>query len=189
MYPTLRDVILDKALELGESKGWEAVRLYDVATALGITLDEVRQHYRQKDDLAEAWLDRADAALLAAGADPAIAALPVPQRLTELLMAWLSVLSRHKTVTVGMLGYKAEFGHVHLQAGALLRVSRTVQWLREAARLEASGMARIVEEVGLSSLFLATIGYWLLDRSADLADTRAFLTRQLDCAGRLGCWR
>lgn len=78
------------------------------------------------------------------------------------MLAWFGSLSRHKVVTVAMLGYKAEFGHLHLQVAALLRVSRTVQWLREAARLEASGPARIAEEVGLSSLFLAVCGYWLL---------------------------
>ena len=34
---------------------------------LGIGLAEIHRHYRQKDDLAEAWFDRADLALIRAG--------------------------------------------------------------------------------------------------------------------------
>ena len=48
--------------------------------------------------------------------------------------AWLGGMAAHRALTGQMLLYKLELGHLHLQAGALLRVSRTVQWWREAAR-------------------------------------------------------
>ena len=60
--PGLQYRILDKALEMGEAGQWEDVRLHAVADALDISLDEVRMHYAQKDDLVEAWFDRADQA-------------------------------------------------------------------------------------------------------------------------------
>ena len=64
--PTLQDRILDKALEQAEASSWERLRLHAVAETLNITLDEIRQYFPQKDDLVEAWFDRADRALLSA---------------------------------------------------------------------------------------------------------------------------
>ncbi len=56
--------ILDTTLGLAELRSWEAIRLHDIARAMNITLDQIRECYRQKDDLVEAWFDRADSAML-----------------------------------------------------------------------------------------------------------------------------
>ena len=45
------DQIVDAAVELGEQGSWEAMRLHDVAVTLGITLDDVRAHFREKEDI------------------------------------------------------------------------------------------------------------------------------------------
>lgn len=87
-----------------------------------------------------------------------------------------------------MLRYKFEFGHIHLQTAGVLRVSRTVQWLREAAALQATGTRRIAQEVTLTGIYLATFGYWLNDSSGGQRKTRALLRRQLSAAGNLGLW-
>ena len=60
------DQIVDTAVELAEQKSWEAVRLHDVAASLGITLDDVRAHFREKEDIVDAWFERADSAMLKA---------------------------------------------------------------------------------------------------------------------------
>ncbi len=57
------DKILDTALDLAEVCGWERLYLHDVAEALGCDLAAIARHYGQKDDLVEAWLDRAYRAL------------------------------------------------------------------------------------------------------------------------------
>ncbi|MGR9107725.1 MAG: TetR/AcrR family transcriptional regulator, partial [Gammaproteobacteria bacterium] len=57
-----KDLILDTALQMAESSSWERLHLYDLARRLDITLDQVREYFPQKDDLVEAWFDRADAA-------------------------------------------------------------------------------------------------------------------------------
>jgi AcrR family transcriptional regulator len=179
------DKILDTALDLAETCGWERLHLHDVAAALGCDLAAIAKHYRQKDDLVEAWLDRADAALFerAKGAD--LAALDASKRLEELLMAWLGGMAAHRALTGQMLLYKLEFGHLHLQAGALLRVSRTVQWWREAARRQNLHLSRVAEESLLSAAFLRSFVHWLRHPDANDADLRALLRRQLRC-GPLG---
>ena len=124
--------ILDCALNLADQCGWERLHLFDVASQLGVGLDAIAKHFRQKDDLVEAWFDRADLALLARGKSSDLATLNAEKRLEELLMAWLGALAPHRSVTGQMLLYKLEPGHFHLQVQGLLRVSRTVQWWREA---------------------------------------------------------
>ena len=171
--------ILDCALDLAEHCGWEALHLHQVAAALGCDLVAIAKHYRQKDDLVEAWFDRADQALLARAKGADLAALSAEKRLEELLLAWLAALAGHRALTGQMLLYKLEPGHVHLQVGGLLRISRTVQWWREAAGRQSLHLARIAEESLLTAAYLRTFVHWLRQPRANEADLRALLRRQL----------
>ena len=178
----LAQQILDKALELAETGSWETLHLYEVAAALNITLDQIREHYRQKDDLVETWFDRADTAMLNDAASHEFAQLSSRERIHRAIMTWLQALAQHRRITGEMLRYKLEFGHVHLQMLGIMRVSRTVQWVREATRQEATHLRRIVEEVVLTSIYLATFTYWLRDDSPDSENTSRFLHGLLDQA-------
>lgn len=171
--------ILDTALDLAETCGWERLHLHDVAAALDCDLAAIARHYRQKDDLVEAWLDRADQALFERARSVDLAALSASKRLEELLMAWLAGMAAHRALTGQMLLYKLELGHIHLQAGALLRISRTVQWWREAARRQNLHLSRVAEESLLSVVFLRTFTHWLRHSGESDADLRALLRRQL----------
>ena len=172
-------IILDKALNLADICGWERLHLHDVADALNCDLSAIARHYRQKDDLVEAWFDRADQALLDRAKAADLAPLAAEKRLEELLMAWLAALAPHHAVTGQMLLYKLEPGHIHLQVGGLLRISRTVQWWREAARRQNLHLSRIAEESLLSGVYLRTFVHWLRHPGEDPADLRALLRRQL----------
>ena len=196
--PEFAERILDKALELGEAESWEAVRLHAVADELAIPLDEVRKSYPQKDDLVEAWFDRADRAVLGERAPDTFLALPARERLVYIIMTWLHALEPHRRLTRQMLAYKFEFGHIHLQALGLMRISRTVQWFREAACREATGLRRIMDESVLTTIYLATFARWLFDDSPDSSNTRRFLDRALrrcevlehnvcECLAKAGC--
>jgi hypothetical protein len=101
------------------------------------------------------------------------------ERLHALIMAWLDFLAQHKNVSRDMLLYKLEPAHIHLQVLGLLRVSRTVQWLREAARLDSTHLQRIVEETGLTGIYLNTFVYWMFDSSEYQTNTRYFLDKRL----------
>ena len=79
--PSLRERIVDTALDLAERSSWETVRLHQVAVTLGIALDDVRAHFREKEDIVDAWFDRADAAMLREAARIEVAALPMRARL------------------------------------------------------------------------------------------------------------
>jgi AcrR family transcriptional regulator len=171
--------ILDKALELGEQGSWEKMHLHAVAHALNISLEEIRQHFAQKDDLVEAWFDRADKAVLDEAPTEGILALSIHERLHHVIMTWLDTLAPHRRLSREMLAYKLEFGHIHLQALGIMRVSRTVQWFREAAVLEATGLQRIVEESTLTPIYLAAFARWLFDDSPGSRRTQQFLAHAL----------
>ncbi|MCX7961813.1 MAG: TetR/AcrR family transcriptional regulator [Burkholderiales bacterium] len=176
--------ILETALELGEARGWDAVHLYDIAQALGIGLADIRRHYPDKDAIAEAWFDRADTALLAVPETPGWSALSPRERIAHAIFAWLEALAPHRRLTAQMLRYKLQPEHLHLQAFGLVRISRTVQWIREVAALPAVGWRRELEEVALTSIYLATFVRWLGDESPGSARTRAFLDGLLGLAER-----
>lgn len=176
--------ILEAALLLAERRGWDAVRLHDVAQSLGVGLAEIHRCYRTKDDLAEAWFDRADLALIHAGEAADWPSLPVRERLSRAILEWLQALATHRRATADMLRYKMQPDHLHLQAKGLMRVSRTVQWIRETARLPAVGLRRELEEVVLTGIFLGAVARWLRDDSPQASRTRAWLDQQLALAER-----
>jgi AcrR family transcriptional regulator len=174
--------ILDAALQLADACGWERLHLFDVAAHLNVGLDAIAAHYREKDQLVEAWFDRADRAMLARSSAADLAALEPAKRLEELLVAWLDSLAAHRAVTGQMLLYKLEPAHLHLQVLGLLRISRTVQWWREGARRESRHLQRIAEESLLTGVYLRSFIHWLRHPEEDPAEFRAFLRRQLRCA-------
>jgi ubiquinone biosynthesis protein COQ9 len=177
--------ILDAAIELAEAGSWEAVRLHDIAQTLGIGLEDIRAHYREKEELVEAWFDRADRAMLLDAATPEFSALGTRGRLARAIFAWLEPLGAHRRVTREMIINKLEPGHLHFQIPALLRISRTVQWLREAAGFESTFVRRALEETATTAIFVATFCYWLYDDSQNAQRSRAFLDRRLECAETL----
>ena len=171
--------ILDSALELAEKSSWEDIKLRDIASELEIPLLKIQKHYLQKDDLVEAWFDRADQAMLQLSLD-GLTQMNHAERLHCIIFTWLDALAKHKLVTRQMLWYKLEPFHIHLQVLGLLRISRTVQWIRELAGISDRNLERIINEVGLTSVYLCTFTYWLWDGSKDQVNTRIFLERKLD---------
>jgi ubiquinone biosynthesis protein COQ9 len=182
----MRKQILDTALAIANKQGWEQLTLQQIATTMGIGVADIYQHYRTKDDLVDAWFDRADVAMLSA---QITAELPAAARLQQAIQHWLAALSPYHKLTGQMLLYKLEPGHIHLQLGGILRISRTVQWLREAASLTASGATRVGQELALSSLFVAVFIYWLNDSSAAQQRSLALLSRMLQQGHNLALWR
>lgn len=163
------DVILDSALRCAGRMHWEHVRLADVAAEAGGTLADIHARFADKEALIDALWDRADRALLLAVEDESLHAMEVPARIEQLVFAWLAPLAPHRKCVREMLLVRLEPGHLHIQLPTLLRISKTVQWLREAAGLRASFGWRALEESALTALFVATVVAWLRDED----DTRA----------------
>jgi len=181
----LADKILEKALALAAESSWEKVRLQQVADELGIGLEDVRRYYRQKDDLAEALFDHADKAVLIESNTDTFISLCGRDRIREAILTWLRALSPHRRTVIDIFKYKLEPGHIHFQVLGVLRVSRTVQWILEATGSKTSHLSRIMEEIGTSGIYLATLAYWLKDRSEGSRNTNDFIDRLLKKSEKL----
>ena len=99
-------------------------------------------------------------------------------------MRWFDALAAHRTVTGQMLGTKLYASHPHHWVPMIFNLSRTIQWLREVAILDAPGRRRQMEEVGLTALFLATLRDWVRDDTPGQERTRETLRRRLRWADR-----
>jgi AcrR family transcriptional regulator len=176
------DTVIDSALLLAKSSAWESFSLTELAETLNISLAELSTQFRSKDDIAEAFFDRIDQAMLKA-------AVTITgeerERLEQIIFIWFEQLAPNKTVVKEMLGYKLEPGHIHLQAHGVTRISRTVQWYLNAAQCSAKGLERTLLEVGVSSAYLASFATFLFDHSDDHQHTRNRLQQLLALAYRV----
>jgi ubiquinone biosynthesis protein COQ9 len=177
---SLRQKIIDKALELADKSSWEGVRLYDIAKALNIELDVIYHIFCEKDEIIDAFFARADLAMLQKGCSLLAKNYSPQDVLHQLLMSWFEPLAPYKKVCRQMIGSKLEFGHVHIQIPALMRISRTVQWWREAGKRKARFLKRALEETALTTVYLATFFHWLSDESDDCQKTNLFLKKRLE---------
>jgi len=175
--------ILDVALAMADEVGWERVRLRVVAERMGIPMAEVAAVYRDLDAIGDALFRRGRAAMLA----PAPAGFrerPPPDRILVVIARWLEALAPHRRVAGQVLRVKLYPSHPHHWVPLIFDLSRTVQWIRDAAGLDAVGVRRQVEEVGLTALFLLTLAEWLGDSSPHQERTRGRLSRRLAVADR-----
>jgi AcrR family transcriptional regulator len=175
---TLRDRILDAALELARERGWANVRLYQVAGRAGVSLAQVGAEFRDQDALANAWFARALAALESLP-EGAVAGQPAPERLHTAIMRWFDALAPQREVTVQMLEAKLYLSHPHHWVPMIFDLSRLIHWFLDAARIASTGRARQLAEVGLSAIFLATLRVWRRDDTVGQERTRQYLGRRL----------
>ena len=167
--------ILDHAIQLALRKGWEDFSLVELAKLAGCPLAGIKEHFRSKDDLAEALFDRADSAMLKLAEDKTFLTQSTQQRTVNCIMCWLNFLTPIKPLVKDIMLYKLEPGHFHLQAHGVTRVSRTVQWFREVSGRPHRGLSKVADEIALTSAYLASFSFYLIDESKDNANTRSLL--------------
>ena len=180
----VQDRILKAALAIAEKDGWAGVSLSAAAERAKVPLTELRRRYRDADAIANDWFVGALDAMLAPP-PRGFVRRPPPERLEILMLRWFDALAPHRRVTAEMLSAKLWVFHPHHYVPMVFSLSRLIQWLRDAARLDAGGRQRQVEETGLTLLFLATLAVWCRDETKGQERTRAFLRSRLTKADGL----
>lgn len=180
---TVRERVLDAALELAEERGWANVRLYQVAERAGVPLAAIGAEFRDLDALANAWFARALAAIERI-APEALAGQPAPERLHLVIMRYFEALAPHRDVTGEILRAKLYPSHPQHWVPLIFDLSRLIHWFLDAARIASTGRARQMAEIGLTAIFLGSLRVWLRDDSAGSERTRSYLRRRLAAADR-----
>ena len=172
--------ILDTAMALAEQHGWEALRLHHVADQLHINLEQIRSHFRQKDDLIDAWFDLADQAMLRAAASDQIKSLN-PVRATSTADADLVPGAGASP------GSHPADDRRQVGTGGICICSLTVCF-GSAGRCNGYAKAHCVrlflstgrwKRLYLPLFFVTSFGQWLFDRSPHHQATRDAVSRRL----------
>ena len=166
--------ILDAALALADEVGWRLVTAQAIGARLGGGPDLVLAHFRDLDDVADAWFQRA---LGAALAGPVDAVAPFDQRLASVMGRWLDALAPHREASLEMLRAKLYPSHPHHWVPLIFNLSRLVQWMLDAAHCRAEGRRRQATEVAVSGLVLAALWNW---RRGDDAATKRYVAERLE---------
>lgn len=173
--------ILAAALTRAGREGWQNIRLHDVANDVGVPLAALRARVRDQDAIADTWFRTALDAMLAP-AGKSFQGLPPKERLFIVIMRWFDAMADHRPVAVQMIRTKLYPAHPHHWVPLVFHLSRLIQWIREAALLDAQGRQRQIEEIGLTALMLAAFGAWAGDETPDQERTRRFVRRRLEHA-------
>jgi hypothetical protein len=85
------DRIVDTVIDLAEREGWENLRPWKVAERCGVDLTNVLSEFRDIDAVANAWFERALAAMLQPP-DPGFQGRPAGERAHAMMMRWFDAL-------------------------------------------------------------------------------------------------
>lgn len=180
-----QDKVLQSALNLARKQHWEALRLAEIADDLQISLADLRRTIKDKENLVDLLWDQADAAMLAQCQFDDFISQSFATQFEQCVMSWLMFLHPYRQTVKEMLMVRAEPGHLHIQIPTLIRISQTVQWMRELCQRDALFFKRAAEETMLTCLFVSHVRFWLNDESENSESTRTSLRRQIEWAVQL----
>ena len=178
-----QDMVINAALELAAERGWDQVRFHLLAERTGVPMPEIGAEFRDVDAIANVWFARARFHLLGLP-ETALADLSPDARIATACERWLDFLAPHRAVAAEILRGKLWPAHAHHWVPLVFNLSRLVHDLLDTARVPGEGTLRVVQEVGLTLMFLATLRDWVRDRSEAQAWTKRRLRHRLARAGR-----
>ncbi|WP_371187040.1 TetR/AcrR family transcriptional regulator [Thalassotalea maritima] len=170
---------MDSALLLAQRDGWQNINLLAICEHCGCSMVQLRSHFRSKDDIAEALFDRADEYALSCCDEQDFKLLDSEERLQYMIVAWLNFLLPYRNLVKDIIAYKIEPGHVHLQAHAITRISRTVQWFMHAADVQSSNVKRVMDEIAISAIFVCTMTTFMMSKRTSTDRANALLGKLL----------
>lgn len=170
----VQDRIIDAALDLAASQGWQRTGLADIAAKAGVTLAELRGAFPSKASILNGFIRRTDTQVLATGKAEGSSAR---DRLFDLLMRRFDALQPHRDAVSAIVRDSICDPLVPLCHGPRLLCSMTL--MLEGAGLSSAGPVGMIRTKGLALIYLAALWAWLNDDSADQARTMAVLDRGL----------
>jgi AcrR family transcriptional regulator len=168
--------IIDAFMALLAEKPIEQIGLAEIARAAGVSLAELRDEFGSSFAILAAYVKQVDRAVLA-GEDADMAEEPPRERLFDVLMRRIELLTPHKDAVRSLMRSAMRNPGLAL---ALQRLGlRSQQWMLTAADIGAAGPLGFVRAQGLAVLFASVLRTWVDDDDPGLARTMAALDRAL----------
>ena len=165
----------DAALDAAAARPWAELSLRAIAEAAGVSLADLYDAARSKDDVLDAVLaefDRAAADDLDLDADA-----PERERVFDVAMARFDAMERRRAGAVSILGHELDrpLGALRLWPAS----TRTARWLLALAGVDTSGARGQARVQGFAVILARATRAWLRDDAGDLSKTMAALDRML----------
>lgn len=173
---TLEGKIITAAFDLAASPGWAEVSLRDIADAAGCPLDEVMQHFTNKNDVLGAFIARVDARMLAGAGDIEREQSP-RDALFEVIMSRFDAMAPYRAGLKSILSARGNTAAVSPRLACL--ALRTQNRILETAGISKSGMPALLRQLGLARIYGEIFRIWLDDDDPGMARTMAALDRRL----------
>ena len=171
-----RDRIIEAFMVLLADKPIEQIGFAEIAKASDVSLSELRGLFGSTLAIVAAHMKETDRAVLA-GIDADMAEEPPRERLFDVLMRRLEVLTPHKAAVRSLTRSAMRNPPLAFALNGLAVQSE--QWMLTAADIGAAGPRGIVRAQGLALLFASVLRTWVDDDDPGLARTMAALDRAL----------
>jgi AcrR family transcriptional regulator len=172
---TDRDKIVAAFMALLAEKRFEEIGFGEIAERSGLTLAKCRAEFGSTLSIYAAHVKELDRKVLA-GASSDMAEEPPRERLFDVLMRRIEVMSPYREATRSLLR------SVSCNPGLALALNglavRSQHWMLTAAEIDAAGPRGAIRAQGLAALFAQVLRTWV-DDDADNARTMAALDRAL----------
>lgn len=171
-----RQAAIEALLALCADNPWNEIGLLQIADKAGLKLSQLRGLYPSKGAILAAYSRQVDEAVLD-GIDESMAAEPARERLFDILMRRIDVLTPHKAAIANI---SKAFALDPLALSAWNRVvTNSMQWMLTAADIGAEGPLGAVRAQGLALAWARIVKVWLKDEDEGLATTMKEVDRQL----------
>lgn len=157
--------------------GWSEAALVAAATGLGVPPDRARLAIPGGAfDMIDAWFASIDAGMVARFTPSQLAAMKIRDRITNILLARLTIAAPHREALRRALAILALPTNV---ATATKLGWRAADAMWRLAGDDATGFAHYSKRTTLAAVYASTLLVFLDDESEDMAETRAFLARRI----------
>lgn len=178
-----KDKIIDGALSVACSLGWQFVTMQDIATEAGVSLADIHEYFDDKNDILSGYGRRIDQKMLNAVSSQEISS-PIKDRLFEILMERFDLLNEDREALVSILSsYKQDPKQVVM---SFPNVCKSMNWVLEAVGEDTSGLYGALKVTGLTGAYIKVLNDWLDDDSEDMSKTMASLDKALAQCEKLG---
>jgi AcrR family transcriptional regulator len=176
-----RERIIEAFMTLLAEQPFERIDLAEIAEDAGVSLAELRDEFSTPLAILAAHVKQLDRAILS-GIDPEMAEESPRDRLFDVLMRRLELLTDHKEAVRSLMRSARLDPPLALALNAM--TVRSQQWMLTAAGINANGPKGVVRAQGLALLFANVLRTWVDDED-DNARTLAALDRELATGQRL----
>ena len=188
----IRTEIVAAALELFQSKGFEATTTKAIARKAGIAEGTVFNYFRTKEDIALYFFElEVDQAMAAVRDDPRLRKAPLEEKLFTLVHSQLEFLAPHErfigAAFIQALKPASPLGPFSHRAQELRHryVGFVQELVEESLPKNRHGLISWVAPEAFWIYYLGALLYWLNDSSPGKQNTLAFLDRSLSIAASL----